>query len=60
MVSVGEYKDFVKNKAIPAEIGRLDKCMTAAAITKWRKDFFVGLSSKIVVGENPQDVIVNP
>jgi hypothetical protein len=50
----------VKFKAIPKELELLASCKSAADIAKWRNGFNVGLKGKIVHGEEPCAVFINP
>ena len=60
MVSVSDYREFIKNKVVAIEMSNLDFCQTAADITQWRKSFNNGLKSLLVYGEQPDVAILNP
>jgi hypothetical protein len=60
MVTVAEYKTFITQKVIPAELLLLDKCESALAVSDWRINFCKSLRSKMVMGEQACDVDYNP
>jgi hypothetical protein len=52
MVSVDEYKSFVRDKVFPTELQiLLEKCKEGNDITEWRKSVWASLMSKTVAGE---------
>ena len=58
MVSVDDYKTYVRDNVFPTQLNSLYQCNSGPEITRWRKAVNEALMSRIVVGELPD--VVNP